>query len=117
MAVTVEGIERAGSSAPRIRDLSTAEFHARYDCDRFTATVLANRYRYIVEHMCARLLTSAFSPILRDFYDFAATLTGPPEAGYPTPDRAVAYVCVGTVCHPPTSDPAEIASLLGTGTS
>ena len=69
----------------RLRDLGEVEFAERYRCDRFTATVLANRYRYVVEHMCARLLTSAFSPILRDFYDFAATLTGPPEAGYPTP--------------------------------
>ena len=69
----------------RLRNLGEQEFAERYRCDRFTATVLANRYRYIVEHMCARLLTSAFSPILRDFYDFAATLTGPPEAGYPTP--------------------------------
>ena len=33
------------------------------------------------------------------------------KAGYATQDHAVAYVCVGTVCHPPTSDPAEIASL------
>ena len=24
----------------------------RYDCDRFTATVLGSRYRYIVQHMC-----------------------------------------------------------------
>jgi uncharacterized protein YyaL (SSP411 family) len=39
------------------------------------------------------------------------------KAGYPAQDRPVAYVCVGTVCHPPTSDPAEISSLLGTGTS
>jgi N-methylhydantoinase B len=69
----------------RLRDLTEQEFAERYRCDRFTATVLANRFRYVVEHMCARLLTSAFSPILRDFYDFAATLTGPPERGYPTP--------------------------------
>ena len=47
--------------------------------------MLVNRYRYIVEHMCSRLLTAAFSPILRDFYDFAATLAGPPERRYPTP--------------------------------
>jgi N-methylhydantoinase B len=68
-----------------IRDLDEREFAERYRCDRFTATVLANRFGYIVEHMCARLLTAAFSPILRDFYDFAATITGPPEADYPTP--------------------------------
>ena len=43
--------------------------------------MLANRFGYIVEHMCSRLLTAAFSPILRDFYDFAATLTSPPEPG------------------------------------
>jgi uncharacterized protein YyaL (SSP411 family) len=36
------------------------------------------------------------------------------KAGYPAKDRAVAYVCIGTVCHPPTSDPADISSLLGT---
>jgi N-methylhydantoinase B len=69
----------------RIRDLDEKAFEERYRCDRFTATVLGNRYRYIVEHMCSRLLTAAFSPILRDFYDFAATLAGTPAAGYPTP--------------------------------
>jgi N-methylhydantoinase B len=68
-----------------LRDLDDAEFAARYGCDRFTATVLGNRFGYLVEHMCGRLLTAAFSPILRDFYDFAATITGPPEVGWPTP--------------------------------
>jgi N-methylhydantoinase B len=68
-----------------IRALSESEFEARYACDRFGATVLANRFGYIVEHMCGRLLTAAFSPILRDFYDFAATLTAPPDVGYHTP--------------------------------
>lgn len=72
-------------SPAAIRDLGEDEFLERYGCDRFTATVLGNRYRYIVEHMCSRLLTAAFSPILRDFYDFAATLAGTPAAGYPTP--------------------------------
>src|SRR5947208_1475288 len=75
----------APARARSLRRLDEAEFARRYRCDRFTATVLANRYRYIVEHMCARLLTAAFSPILRDFYDFAATLAGPPELDYPTP--------------------------------
>jgi N-methylhydantoinase B len=68
-----------------IRELDGDAFVARYGCDRFTATVLASRYRYIVEHVCGKLLTAAFSPILRDFYDFAATLAGPPDRGYPTP--------------------------------
>jgi N-methylhydantoinase B len=71
--------------ATLIRDLDADEFTRRYGADRFTATVLANRFRYIVEHICGRLLTAAFSPILRDFYDFAATLTGPPALDYPTP--------------------------------
>ncbi len=69
----------------RLRDLSEEEFIARYHCSRFDATVLSNRYTYILEHMCSRLLACAFSPILRDFYDFAATLTGSPDRGYPTP--------------------------------
>ena len=68
-----------------IRDLGHEEFERRYACDRFTATVLASRFGYVVEHMCSRVLTAAFSPILRDFYDFAATVTGSPERGYPTP--------------------------------
>jgi N-methylhydantoinase B len=75
---------RAAATTP-IRELGDEELVARYGCDRFTATVLANRFQYVVEHMCARLLTAAFSPILRDFYDFAATVTGPPEIDYPTP--------------------------------
>ncbi len=75
-----------------IRDLSAGEFEQRYGCDRFTATVLTNRFGYVVEHMCARLLTSAFSPILRDFYDFAATITGPPAAGWPTPAMSASIV-------------------------
>jgi N-methylhydantoinase B len=75
----------APPTTPLIRDLADDEFESRYGCDRFTATVLANRFGYIVEHMCSRLLTTAFSPILRDFYDFAATVTGPPGADYPTP--------------------------------
>lgn len=68
-----------------IRELGEQEFESRFGCDRFTATVLANRFGYIVEHMCSQLLTTAFSPILRDFYDFAATVAGPPGADYPTP--------------------------------
>jgi len=55
----------------RIRDLDDAAFAERYRCDRFSATVLANRFGYIVEHMCGQLLTTAFSQILSDFYDFA----------------------------------------------
>lgn len=72
-------------SDSRLRDMGDAAFRAVYGCGRFDATVLGNRFAYILEHFCAKLLACAFSPVLRDFYDFAATLTGPPEIGYPTP--------------------------------
>jgi N-methylhydantoinase B len=75
-----------------IRELSDEEFAARFNCDRFTATVLSSRYGYIVEHMCSRLLTAAFSPILRDFYDFAATIMGPPSTGWQTPAMSASIV-------------------------
>ena len=65
-------------SGPRLRDLDEPAFHARYGCDRFEATLLGNRFEYVLEHVCQRLLACAFSPLLRDFYDFAATITGPP---------------------------------------
>jgi len=69
----------------RIRDFDNQAFQDRYSCERFAATVLSNRFTYILEHVCQRLLSCAFSPILRDFYDFAATITGSPDRGYPTP--------------------------------
>ena len=72
-------------STTALRDLSDGAFAERYACDRFTATVLTNRFGYVVEHMCVRLLTAAFSPILRDFYDFAATITASPQADWVTP--------------------------------
>lgn len=65
-----------------IKELADAEFESRYACDRYTATVLANRMRYIVEHMCSNLLHHAFSMILRDWYDFAATISGPSSLDY-----------------------------------
>ena len=68
-----------------VKDLSDEEFRVRYQCDKFTATVLANRFRYIVKHMSSGLLTRAFSVILRDWYDFASTISGPPEYDYPMP--------------------------------
>ncbi len=71
--------------SPALRTLGDTEFAELYGCDRFTATVLTNRFGYVVEHMCVRLLTAAFSPILRDFYDFAATLTAPAHVGWVTP--------------------------------
>jgi N-methylhydantoinase B len=73
----------AAPTGARLRDLSEAEFEARYGCDRFTATVLASRFRYTVQHMATGLLNNAFSLVLRDWYDFATTLSGPPEKNYP----------------------------------
>jgi N-methylhydantoinase B len=67
------------------KDLSDEEFSTRYQCDKFTATVLASRFRYIVKHMSSGLLTNAFSIILREWYDFASTIAGPPAYDYPTP--------------------------------
>ena len=73
----------ATTTTARLRDLGDAEFESRYDTDRFTASVLGSRYRYIVKHMCTHLMTNAFSVIIRDWYDFAATVSGPPSLGYP----------------------------------
>ena len=67
----------------RIRDLDEPAFLERYRCDRFSAGVISSRLRFVVEHMCGDLLTNAFSPILRDWYDFAAVVSGVPAAGYP----------------------------------
>ena len=81
-----------------VRDLSDAEFEARYHCDRFTATVLGSRFRYVVQHMCTGLLNNAFSVILRDWYDFAATIAGPPEQDYSMPAMSNSLVLfVGTM--------------------
>ena len=66
-----------------LKELSDRQFHDRYNTDRFTASVLSSRMRYVVQHMCSGLLANAFSQILRDWYDFAATISGPPELNYP----------------------------------
>lgn len=73
------------SAGPSLRELDDDSFAARYGADRFTASVLGNRMRYIVEHMSTGILRNAFSLILRDWYDFNATITGPPEQNYPMP--------------------------------
>ncbi|MGE0487034.1 MAG: hydantoinase B/oxoprolinase family protein [Gammaproteobacteria bacterium] len=67
----------------RLRDWSEAQFERFYHCDRFTAMVLTNRFRYTVDHMSTGLMFSAFSPIIRDWYDFAITISGPPDMDYP----------------------------------
>ena len=45
--------------------------------------MIVNRLRYAVEHMSTGLLREAFSPIIRDWYDFACTISGPPGQDYP----------------------------------
>ena len=69
----------------RLRDYTEEQFFQTYECDRFTAMVLSNRLRYTVDHMSTGLMFSAFSPIIRDWYDFAITISGPPDLGFPMP--------------------------------
>ncbi len=66
-----------------IRSLTDSEFEGRYHSDRFTASVVLNRLNYVVEHMSTGFMREAFSPIIRDWYDFACTITGPAEHDYP----------------------------------
>ncbi|MES2492130.1 MAG: hydantoinase B/oxoprolinase family protein [Pseudomonadota bacterium] len=73
---------RSGADLP-VRELDDAQFFARYQTDRFTASIAANRMRYIVKHMSTVLLTTSFSMILREWYDFAVTISGPPRLNYP----------------------------------
>lgn len=76
---------RLESAPARLRDMTEEQFEAAYACDRFTAMVLSNRLRYTVGHMSTGLMFSAFSPIIRDWYDFAITISGPPDMDYPMP--------------------------------
>ena len=69
----------------QLRDLSSKDFETQYGCDRLTATILSSRFQYVIEHICGRLLATAFSPVIRDFYDFSAALVGPPDLNYQTP--------------------------------
>ncbi len=73
------------SKPSRLRNFTEEQFRDVYDCDRFTAIVLSNRLRYTVDHMSTGLAFSAFSPIIRDWYDFAITISGPPDMDYPMP--------------------------------
>jgi N-methylhydantoinase B len=66
-----------------IKELNIKEFREKYNCDRLTATMLSNGYKYMVQRMCRGLQRTAFSIILRDWYDLGAALSGPPEMGYP----------------------------------
>jgi N-methylhydantoinase B len=73
-----------GSSAPAaLKDLVGSQFSSVYGCDRFSATVLTNRFGYIIEQMVSRILTTALSRVIRTGSDFAVALLGPPEMAYP----------------------------------
>ncbi|MBI5617043.1 MAG: hydantoinase B/oxoprolinase family protein [Gammaproteobacteria bacterium] len=86
MSATAPRLDAAGEALPaRLRDWTEVEFERHYACDRFTAMVLSNRLRYTVSHMSTGLMFSAFSPIIRDWYDFAITISGPPDMDYPMP--------------------------------
>jgi len=65
----------------RLRDLTEEEFRARFRCDRFTATVLSNRFAYVIDNIKDQLIRTSFSPIVR-ISDFAAGLSGPPSGGW-----------------------------------
>lgn len=70
------------STAVRLRDMTDSEFAERYASERFTATVLSNRFAYVIDNIKDQLMRTAFSPIVRGS-DFAAGLSGPPEIGWP----------------------------------
>jgi len=70
------------TNSGRLRDLGPREFLDAYDCERITANIVKGRFQYVLEHTCSSLMTNAFSPILRDYHDFSATLSGPPELDY-----------------------------------
>jgi N-methylhydantoinase B len=77
------GLDGELPDARRLRDLSDEEFASRYDCDRFTATVVANKLRYAASHMAKLYMTQAFSPFIHDGGDMCGILSGPADLGYP----------------------------------
>jgi N-methylhydantoinase B len=68
--------------SPSLKDLPPQDFEHIYDCDRFTATVLVNKFDYVIKHMVSQVMRTAFSPIVRDSADLAATLNGPASASF-----------------------------------
>ncbi len=72
-----------------LRDLDEADFIDRYTCDRLTASILANRFRYVNAHMAAKLRANAFSVVIRDMDDFCTTLQGPPDQHWSMPSASL----------------------------
>jgi N-methylhydantoinase B len=83
--MTARTTDTPASRTALLRDLRDEDYFARYGCDRFTASVLSNRMRYIVGHMATGLLRQAFSPIISYMYDFATAILGPPKLDYAMP--------------------------------
>ena len=77
--------DRAGEREPRASRPRRRRVRRALRVRPFHRDGAENRFGYVVEHMCVRLLTAAFSPILRDFYDFAATLTAPAHVDWVDP--------------------------------
>lgn len=73
------------TSERRLRDLAEGELLSTYGSNRFILSILASRFQYVMDHVCGQLLNNAFSPIIRDFYDFSAALSGGPAQAYQTP--------------------------------
>ncbi len=72
-------------NSDRLRNWTEEQFERAYHCDRFTATVLSNRLRYTTDHMGTGLMVGSFSPIISDWYDFAISISGPPDMDYAMP--------------------------------
>ncbi|WP_322753180.1 hydantoinase B/oxoprolinase family protein [Frankia sp. Cas3] len=83
MMTTQTGIRNGTGAA--LRDLGDTEFEQLYQCDRFTASVISSRFRYIMEHVCSQLITYAFSPQIRESTDISAAVTGPPSLNHAMP--------------------------------
>jgi N-methylhydantoinase B len=80
--MTTTPIAPPGLDGARLRDLDGEQFEARYGCDRFTATMLTNRCRYVAAHMANQVRSHAFSPVIRDGSDLCAMVSGPAELNY-----------------------------------
>ncbi len=80
-----EDRDRIESEPRLLRDYDDQSFAARYGCDRFTAALLVNRFRYTPTHMSSKLQANAFSVIIRENGDLCAALCGPPELNWAMP--------------------------------
>jgi len=69
-------------------------FFERYACDRLTASILGNRFRYVIAHMATKLRANAFSLVIRDMDDIGNIVVGA-EHGTPISIKDVAQVAIG----------------------